>query len=411
MSRTLSSSIQRIGPRPLGFHLGLATLTFGSSIGVLPLVRAGKYPWLPELKEEAAEVMTVLQRFDLADLSAALATEGNNRILDMMSGIQKYHIHPYQRGLRDHRVIWSSGEIELLDCSQGLPQDAPIIFLIPSLVNRSYILDLMPGKSFTDAMVQAGIRPLLVDWSAPGVQESRYTLDDYVSSVLMPAIDFVESRFPGVPIHVCGYCMGGTLAAAVVQFSQHKLSSFIAIATPWDFHADLGPAAKAFLKNDEGWSVVLDTLNELPVDIIQAFFASLDPNLCMNKFSMFNHLDQESERAKTFVALEDWLNDGVPLVKGVAKSCFNDWYGANKPVAGNWRIGGEVVRPEMITIPSMIAIPKSDRIVPPESAKALARQIPNATIVNTGSGHIGMMVGGGASTGLWQNVIDWIKNL
>jgi len=395
----------------LGFHLGLATLTFGSSIGVLPLVRAGKYPWSPELKVEAAEVTKDLQAFDLADLSTALATEGNKRILDMMSGIQKYHAHPHQREPRDHKVIWSLGEIQLLDCSRGLPEDAPIIFLIPSLVNKSYILDLMPGRSFTDALVQAGIRPLLVDWNAPGLQESDYTLDDYVSSVLVPAIDFVAVQFPDVPIHVCGYCMGGTLAAAVIQFSQHKLTSFIAIATPWDFHADLGPAAKAFLKNDEGWSIVLDTLNELPVDIIQAFFASLDPNLCMNKFSMFNHLAQESDRAITFVALEDWLNDGVPLVKNVAKSCFNDWYGANKPVAGNWCIGGEAIRPEMITIPSMIAIPKSDKIVPPESANALGRQIPNAIIVNTGSGHIGMMVGGGASTGLWQNVIDWIGNL
>lgn len=391
--------------------MGLATLTFGSSIGVLPLVRDGKYPWLPELKAEAAEITENLKAFDLTELSAALATEGNKRILDMMSGIQKYHVHPYQRQERAHKVIWSLGEIQLLDCSQDLPEDAPIIFLIPSLVNRSYILDLMPGRSFTDALAQAGIRPLLVDWKTPGVRESSYTLDDYVSSVLVPAIDFVAGQYPEVPIHVCGYCMGGTLAAAAVQFSQHKLSSFIAVATPWDFHADLGPAAKAFLKNDEGWSIVLDTLNELPVDVIQAFFASLDPNLCMNKFSMFHHLAQDSDRAVAFVALEDWLNDGVPLVKNVAKSCFNDWYGANKTVAGNWRVQGEAICPEMITIPSMIAIPKSDKIVPPESAKALGRQIPNATIVNSGSGHIGMMVGGGASAGLWQNVIDWIGNL
>ncbi len=411
MSKSFSQPAQRIGPRPLGLHLGLATLTFGSSIGALPLVREGKYPWLPELKAEAAEVTESLKSFELTDLSAALAMEGNKRILDMMSGIQKYHVHPYRRQQRDHDVIWSLGEIQLLDCSKGLPDNAPVIFLIPSLVNRSYILDLMPDRSFVDALSQAGIRPLLVAWNAPGERESSYTMDDYVSSVLVPAIDFTAARFPEVPLHVCGYCMGGTLATAVVQFSQHKLSSFIAIATPWDFHADLGPAAKAFLKNEEGWSLVLDSLNELPVDIIQAFFASLDPNLCMNKFSMFNHFDQDSARATTFVALEDWLNDGAPLVRKVAKTCFNDWYGENKTVAGSWYVHGKAICPEMITIPSMIAIPNSDKIVPPESAKALGRQIPNATIVSSGSGHIGMMVGGGAPAGLWQNVIDWIRNL
>ena len=71
----------------------------------------------------------------------------------------------------------------------------------------------------------------------------------------------------------------------------------------------------------------------LPIDMLQVLFALLDPWGVADKYRGFARLDPASERATLFVALEDWLNDGVPLAAPVARECLGGWYGANTPGA------------------------------------------------------------------------------
>jgi polyhydroxyalkanoate synthase len=59
-------------------------------------------------------------------------------------------------------------------------------------------------------------------------------------------------------------------------------------------------------------------------------------------------------------------------------------------------------------MPTLLAIPSSDRIVPPESARALSNLIPDATVLTPPSGHIGMVVGARAERGLWTPLRDWL---
>ena len=117
---------------------------------------------------------------------------------------------------------------------------------------------------------------------------------------------------------------------------------------------------------------------------------------------------QMSDEAEAFVALEDWLNDGVALAAPVARECLLGWYGDNTPARGVWRVAGEAIDPTRIELPTLVAIPESDRIVPPQSAQALARAIPGAEVLEPASGHIGMVVGRRAEKGLWRPLGDWL---
>ncbi|WP_169567022.1 alpha/beta fold hydrolase [Sneathiella limimaris] len=398
----------RVGPRPLGLHLGLAATSLATSFASLPFVRDGKFPWVKELEPEAEKIARRLQEYEVAELVQGLAFEGNTKVVGMISGIRKYHAHPYRRKPISRPLIWSHGNVRLLDCAPKLAKKAPILFLVPSLINRAYILDLMPGKSFVEELANNGIRAILVDWGEPGAEEREYDLKDYLEKILLAGVEETRKLYPRAPLHVGGYCMGGTLAVALTQMLSQKPKSLITIAAPWDFHEGLGQSARLFLSNEAIWDSVLKGFKEMPVDILQSFFASLDPNLCMNKFCLFDQMGEDTDRAREFVALEDWLNDGVPLSAPVARSCFQGWYGRNDPVMGNWEVGSEKICPENITIPSMIVVPKSDRIVPPNSAIALSRQLPEAEVQMSGTGHIGMMVGSSAKGGLWLDVIAWI---
>lgn len=156
---------------------------------------------------------------------------------------------------------------------------------------------------------------------------------------------------------------------------------------------------------------MLAATGALPVDAIQALFAGLDPYSIAAKYRGFARLDPQSPRARRFVALEDWLNDGVALAAPVARECLAGWYGANTPARGAWRVAGEPVDPGRLRLPAFLAIPARDRIVPPATALALAGRLPGALVHHAAAGHIGMVAGTGAEAALWRPLLRWINDL
>ena len=145
---------------------------------------------------------------------------------------------------------------------------------------------------------------------------------------------------------------------------------------------------------------------------IQALFAGLDPWGIPQKFRAFARLDPASSRAALFVALEDWLNDGVPLAAPVARETLGGWYGANTTARLTWRVAGAVMDPAALAVPAFLAIPRRDRIVPPASARALARRLPpGAALHEAAAGHIGMVAGTGAEAALWRPLLSWLRGL
>src|SRR5690606_22536609 len=155
---------------------------------------------------------------------------------------------------------------------------------------------------------------------------------------------------------VLGYCMGGLLALGLALARQSDLSALVLLATPWDFHAENAPHSRLAAASLPLLSPLLDVAGEMPVDILQALFASLDPQLVVRKFLAFGRLDPHGGKAAEFVALEDWLNDGVPLAAPVARECLGRWYGDNAPAKGQWRLAGRVVDPARLDLPTLCVI-------------------------------------------------------
>src|SRR6185312_16279967 len=128
------------------------------------------------------------------------------------------------------------------------------------------------------------------------------------------------------------------------------------LATPWDFHAER-PAQARLLGAAAEWFGRLGGSGVLPVAAIQGLFFALDPFLAERKFRRFAGLDPEGEAARAFVALEDWINDGVPLALPVALECAQGWYRDNLPGRGLWRVAGRAVRPQDFAGPALVVLP------------------------------------------------------
>ena len=321
----------------------------------------------------------------------------------LLAGIAAYRRHPWQRDLPDPPTSWSEGGTRLLDF--GRLDDPPVLF-VPSLVNRAYVLDILPDRSMMRWLAGQGVRPLLLDWGWPGPSERVFTLSDYVTGRLERAILAV-----GEAVVLAGYCMGGLLALAAALRRPNRVRALALLAAPWDFHAIDAAQAKRLGNSASIFEPLLTTTGTLPVDVLQALFAMPDPGAIAAKFRAFGRLDQTTAAAQSFVALEDWLNDGVPLAAPVARQILVDWYGANTPGRGAWRIAGAAVDPTALAMPAFVAVPARDRIVPPESAMALARLIPGAVLHQPAGGHIGMAAGSRAEAILWSPLLGWLRGL
>ncbi|MEO3434106.1 alpha/beta fold hydrolase [Inquilinus sp. CAU 1745] len=395
--------MKRQGPRPLGLHLTAAQATWTTSLAALPLLRSGLPPWKPDGR--LSDLAPSLAAADPADLAQAVERAVRRRSDAFLTGLERYRAHPYRRALDDPPVLWREGGSRLLD--YGPPDGRPVLF-VPSLINRGYILDLSQPRSLLRFLSRRGLRPMLLDWGEPGTEEQRFDLTDYVAGRLDRALDQAVAETGG-PVPVAGYCMGGTLAVALAQRRPREVSVLALMAAPWDFHAAGEGAARRLAALAAPWRPFLSAWGSLPVDALQALFLSLDPLLAARKFARFAAMDPESEAAESFVALEDWLNDGMALAAPVAEECLVDWYGGNTPAMGDWRIAGEPVLPGRVGCPSLHLIPARDRIVPPESARALAEAMAGSEILAPPLGHIGMVVSAAAREAVWEPLAAWLS--
>lgn len=363
------------------------------------------------LRQSLASLDAELQSVDEGALLAALTAEGHRRLNGFLDGVAAYRHHTYRRAMPERPVLWREGTTLLRDCrgkSDRVDAAAPRVLVVPSLINRHYILDLAPDSSFLADLARRGIAPFVVDWDAPGAEEQGFDLTRYIAGRLEGALDAVR-RAPGGPVFVLGYCMGGMLALALALRRQSDLAGLICLATPWDFHAEGQVQAQLIGAMGQRLDPLFQILGEMPVDLLQSFFAALDPLSILAKFRRFGGFPPESESAAKFVALEDWLNDGVGLAAPVARECLGDWYGANTPGRGAWRVDGTCVTPESLDLPALAMVPSSDRIVPPKSALGLANRLKRGETQVPAAGHIGMMVGGSARAKVWDPLEAWIR--
>ena len=410
----MTAPLRRRGPRPLPLHLGLAGMRAMAAAGTLPGM-----PWPPGWPNwNAAWPISRAGQAERERIQGALAAGGHApdafrtavlaRLLRadraLIAGVAAYRRHPWMREMADPPVLWAEGGSRLLDFGG----EGPSVLFVPSLVNRAYVLDLTPERSLMRWLPGQGFRTLLLDWGWPGEAERHFTLTDYVAGRLERAL----GAAPG-PVALAGYCMGGLLALAAALRRPDRVRALALLATPWDFHAgpDAAQRARTAAALVPGLEAMMEPTGALPVDTIQTLFALLDPFGVAQKFRAFARLRPETERAALFVALEDWLNDGVPLPAPVARQCLAGWYGRNDPGRLAWRVAGQVIDPAAWAGPAFAGIPERDRIVPPASAHAAAARLRQGTTHIAAGGHIGMVAGAGAEAALWQPFAAWLRRL
>jgi len=330
----------------------------------------------------------------------------------VVEGIRRYQLHPYMRKPQRESIIWSDGEARIIWVASTIKQKKkirPSIFIIPSMINGPEILDIFPEKrSLVRWLASQGFDVFMFEWGHMQDDPELSTIDYAVGNKLSRGIKWLKSEID-TPLFGMGYCMGGLFLAASEILNPDAFDGLIFIATPWDFKAGAkGNFAEAITAWAPDGLRRVEHLNYLPNEWLQMIFAGVEPAQVARKFSALADMKEGSLDEMIFVAVEDWVNGGDNLPAGIVQQAVKNWYLDNKVVNGEWVIKRKKIDARKINKPSLVIVPAKDKIVPPASAKPLARQIKDADILIPECGHISMMVGTGAEKEVWKPIRDWI---
>jgi polyhydroxyalkanoate synthase len=285
------------------------------------------------------------------------------------------------------------------------PANAPTLLIIPSLINRYYILDLTPTLSLAQYVAQQGIRVLMIDWGEPDATQGDLDAAGYVMDYLHPLLEHLDAP----PLHILGYCVGGVLAMALSIIASSHVRSLTLLATPWDFsHTHYSTAWNAFRQ-----FIITDWCNSAPLisgAYISWLFYLADPVRFEEKYRAYSSLPEGSDAEMRFLAVEHWVNDTVPLTSAFARNCLIDWAEHNMTAQGLWQVGEVNITPDKLDCPTLIVAPQKDKVVAPANALALAKHMRHQPhILTPPTGHIGMIIGRDRHQHLWQPLVSWIR--
>ncbi len=288
--------------------------------------------------------------------------------------------------------------------AEGLKYETPVL-LVPSLINKHYVLDLLPGKSFIEYLVQQGFDVFCIDWGVPGDEDRYLTFDDIAGTALGRAIRFAAKTVPHRKTHLLGYCMGGTLAVIHGAVHNEFIASLATLAAPVRFHDD-SPLSQWTNSKTFDVNALVDAVGTVPWQLLQGAFYLLRPTLTLQK--AVNVIDRawNDEFLDGFLALETWGNDNVSLPGEFYRRYIEGLYQDDGLLAGRFSLSGHHVNLENIHFPLMAVTFANDSIVPAASAAPLVNAVSSKDKqhVHLPGGHVGAVVSKHAAKSLWPQL-------
>lgn len=305
-------------------------------------------------------------------------------------------------GATPHTVVWTENKWRLLRFAPAAPRYRTPVLLVPSLINRWYVLDLGTGRSLIEWLVGQGHDVFCVDWGTPEDEDRYLTWDDIAGRYIGRALRIAARYGQTGRAHLLGYCLGGTLAASHVAAFPDAAASLLALAAPVDFdHAGI----LAAWTRAPGFDVaaLCEAFGNVPWRLMHASFALLRPVLPAVKVVGLLERAWDDEYLESFLATERWGTDNVSFPGACYERYINALYRENQLVRGAFTLCGRPARLDAIRCPTLAIAFEDDHIVPVASAAPLVGRVASShkkLLVQRG-GHVGAVVSRRASERLW----------
>jgi polyhydroxyalkanoate synthase len=314
-------------------------------------------------------------------------------------------------GATPRDVVWRRGKAQLLRYRSDKRTRRPPVVIVWSVVSRAYILDLRPGHSFIEQLLEAGIDVFLLDWGIPDAVDSGNDLELYVDNYLPRALARALEVADSDEVDLLGYCAGGILAClGVAGHPEIPVKNLAVMATPIDL-SHIEGLVRAIERGALEVEDLVDETDNLPAEAVYRGFASLRPTTDIFKYANLWERLWNDDFVDGYQAMAGWIRDQTPLPGALARQMVDLLLRQNILTTGRIPLGGRIVEFSDITCPLLNVMAEHDHMVPPAASEVLGELVGSADVseVRIPAGHIGLAAGRDAKRNTVPRIIEWLN--
>jgi polyhydroxyalkanoate synthase len=298
------------------------------------------------------------------------------------------------------------------------------LMIVPPWINKYYILDLVPKKSFIRWLVDQGFTVFVVSWVNPGKELGHKTFEDYMRQGILEPLGEILRQTNLETINAMGYCVGGTLLGTTLAYmaatgdNRFSSASFLAAQVDFSEPGDL----KLFIDDTQikALEEIMAEQGYLDGSRMAAVFNMLRPKDLIWPYVVNNYL--LGKQPFPFDLLY-WNSDTTRMPPANHSFYLREFYQHNRLAAGEMMLGGLKLDLGKVTLPIYELATREDHIAPAASVFRGARLFGGPVrYVMAGSGHIAGVVNppalgkymhwlpGGDDSKNWPTLEEWLAH-
>lgn len=320
------------------------------------------------------------------------------------------------------KVIYQN---EMMQLIQYAPTTETVLrtplLIVPPWINKFYILDLKPEKSYIKWCVDQGITVFVISWVNPDKRLGNKSWEDYMKEGPLTAMDVIEKVTGEMKVHTAGYCVGGTMLATTLAWLAEKRRQRVASATFFAAQVDFTHAGDLLVFVDEDQIAALEqdmkAAGVLEGSKMAMAFNMLRSNDLIWSYVVSNYL--KGQQPSAFDLLH-WNSDATRMTASNHSYYLRNCYLENRLSTGTMVLDNTLLDLSKVMVPVYNLATREDHIAPAESV-LYGSQFFGGPVkyVLSGSGHIAGVVNPPASNKYqyWTNdnvknvsVAEWMKD-
>lgn len=354
----------------------------------------------------------------MAEAAMAMAmTDEFSQAADRLKTLSKVMTTKASIAQTPKELVWALNKAKLYRYVPVVPAEKrhPVpLLLVFALMNRPYILDLRPGHSFVEYMINQGYDLYLLDWGSPGPEDKNLKFDDYTLDYMPRAIRKLKAVSGSEEFSLLGWCIGAILTSIYAALrGDDGLRNLILLTAPLDFSNKQGLTFARW--TDERYfdvEKVLGAFGNMPGEMIDYGAKALKPveNYIGNYVKLWDNLD-DPRIVEAWHAMNTWVTDNVPLAGGAFRQLIVDLYRNDRLMRGELMIRGQRVDLGRIRANLLTVIAEGDHITPACQSESVMSKVSSTDkeLFRVAGGHIGIMAGSGASRHTWPHINEWLR--
>jgi polyhydroxyalkanoate synthase len=319
------------------------------------------------------------------------------------------------------KVIYQNDLMQLVQYEPSTPNvlRTPLL-IVPPWINKFYILDLKPEKSFIKWCVDQGVTVFVISWVNPDKALGAKTWDDYMKEGPLAAMDVIERATGEMKVHTAGYCVGGTLLATTLAWLADKRRVRATSATFLAAQVDFTHAGDLLVFVDESQISALER-DMQESGVLEGSKMAMAFNMLRSNDLIWSYVVNNYLKGQTPSAFDllHWNSDATRMPAANHSYYLRNCYLENRLSTGSMVMDNTLLDLSKVKVPVYNLATREDHIAPAESV-LYGSQFFGGPVkyVLSGSGHIAGVVNppSGNKYQYWTNenisgvkLADWVK--